>query len=82
MFGVQREMHAYICGLRRLDTRCEEFDAIWPSHGSCPVSPELIGKLAAHAQGVLDRKFAPEQGEMFGKPITKYNVGDAVFLCE
>lgn len=82
MFGVQREMHAYICGLRRLETRLAEFNAVYPAHGSCPVASTMVSILAERAEGILAGKFTPEAAEMFGTPIAKYNVGEAIFLCE
>lgn len=82
MFGVQRELHAYICGLRRLETRLGEFDAVYPSHGTCPMEPSMVGTLADRAEGILAGTYAPESDVIFGMPVTKYVVGEAVFLCE
>ena len=45
MFGIQREMHAYRHSLKKLDGFRDQFDELYPCHGSCPVKPELIMKL-------------------------------------
>ena len=82
MFGVQREMHAYILSLQRLEKRIDEFDEVFPSHGSIPVKTELIGKLIEGAQKVLAGKITGKKAEIHGKPIMRYDIGAAAFLCD
>ena len=82
MFGVQREMHAYRHSLKRLEGYGERFDEIYPSHGTYPVSPDLIGKLYRASGDVLDGKAEGVDGEAFGNQITVYDVGIAKFLCD
>lgn len=82
MFGVQREMHAYISSLERLEKMTSEFDLIYPSHGSCPVLPDMISKLKADAVKILRKEVSGTPGEVFGQKIVSYDMGDAVFLCD
>lgn len=82
MFGVQREMHAYIHSLERLKGYREAFDWVYPSHGSFPVSPQLIPALQEAAGRVLAGEVQGTESEMFGNKIMRYDVGVAAFLGE
>lgn len=82
MFGIQREMRAYRHSLKRLEGYRERFDEIYPSHGTCPVSPDMIGKLYDASGDILDGKIPGEEGERFGQKIMVYDVGIARFLCD
>lgn len=80
MFGVQREMHAYLKSLRKLDAYRDRFDEIYPSHGSIPVKPELIDQLYDASVRMLNGEFAYEEAEFHGMKVRKYQVGVASFL--
>ena len=82
MFGVQREMHAYIHSLERLEGYRDAFDWVYPSHGSFPVSPDLISALREAAGRVLAGEVQGTEIEMFGHKIMRYDVGVAAFLGE
>lgn len=82
MFGAQREMHAYIHSLARLEGYRDAFDWIYPSHGSFPVSPDLIPALREAAQKVLRGEVQGAEIEMHGRKVMRYNVGVAAFLGE
>ncbi len=82
MFGACREMHAYVHSLYRLEKMTGLFDDIYPSHGSCPVSPALIPQLAAAAEQILAGQAQGAPAEVFGQPISAYDMGMAVFLCD
>lgn len=82
MFGIQREMSAYRHSLKRLEGYMEQFDRIYPSHGTCPVGPDLIGKLYDVSGDILKRNIRGADGEMFGQKISVYDVGIARFLCD
>lgn len=82
MFGVQREMHAYRISLKKLSGMKERFDRIYPSHGTIPVSPNLINELYEASGRLLDGEFVPFEVDMHGKKVRCYDVGPAKFLCE
>lgn len=82
MFGVQREMHAYIHSLARLEGYKDTFDWIYPSHGSFPVSPDLIPALREAAEKILRGEVQGTESEMHGRKIMRYDVGVAAFLGE
>ena len=82
MFGIQREMRAYRHSLKRLEGYMDRFDEIYPSHGTCPISPNMIGKLYDASGDVLEGKVPGEEGERFGQKIMVYDVGIARFLCD
>ena len=82
MFGVQREMHAYLLSLEKLEKQKNRFDTIYPSHGSFPVEPSLIAALHEGAERVLAGQVEGSDAEFHGMKIKRYDVGVAGFLCD
>lgn len=82
MFGVQREMHAYLCSLKHLDKYRGKFDLIYPSHGSIPVKPEIIDKLYEAGKRILAGECTGKEEELFGNKIRRVDMGVATFLIE
>ncbi len=83
MFGVQREMHAYMLSLKMLDAYRKEFDAVYPCHGSVPVKPELIDELYEAAGKVLAKELPyTDNDERFGRTIRIYHAGCADFMTD
>ncbi|MBR0130610.1 MAG: MBL fold metallo-hydrolase [Firmicutes bacterium] len=81
MFGMHRDMEAYIAGLRHLMEREAEFDVIYPSHAKLCVEKSVIPKLIDGAVSVLAGQVEGKDEDMFGNTITTYDVGVDVFLC-
>lgn len=82
MFGVQREMHAYLLSLEKLEDYRGRFDLIYPSHGTFPVLPPLIDALREGAQKVMAGEVKGQDTQIHGTCVKRYDVGCAVFLCE
>lgn len=82
MFGVQREMHAYLLSLKKLEKYRDRFDTIYPSHGTFPVKPELIDALYEGGVRVLNGEIEGSDAEFYGTKIRRYDVGVARFLCD
>lgn len=82
MFGVQREIHAYLYSLKKLDAFKDRFDTIYPSHGTFPVYPELIDRLYDGAKGILQGKYEPEIVPIHGTKVYCYDVKAARFLMD
>lgn len=82
MFGVQREMHAYLLSLEKLERMSGRFDIIYPSHGGFPVEPSLISKLHEGASRILAGKVQGTAAEFHGMTIKRYDIGAAAFLCD
>ncbi|MCH5248708.1 MAG: MBL fold metallo-hydrolase [Lachnospiraceae bacterium] len=82
MFGVQREMHAYLLSLEKLKKYLDKFDTIYPSHGSFPVTPEIIDSLHEGATRILAGEVEGSDAEFHGIKIKRYDVGVAGFLCD
>ena len=82
MFGVQREMHAYMLSLQYLWGFRDLFDEIYPSHETCPLKPELIMTLYEAAGKVMAGEVRGRDVEVMGHPAAAYDVGAAVFLCD
>lgn len=82
MFGVQREMHAYLHSLLKIKKYTDQFDTIYPSHGSFPVKPSLIDELIFATQKIMNGDIIPEDISFHGIPLKKYNAHVASFLCD
>ncbi len=80
MFGVQRELHAYVLSLKRLEAYKGRFDTIYPAHGSFPVSPDLITPLYTGVERILAGEVHGEDDTKNGNPIKKYDIGVATIL--
>ena len=82
MFGPGRDMPGYIASLERLEEKTGLFDELWPSHGSFPVKPPIIGQLIRGAKAVLAGELAGEKSEVHGRTFVRYDAGCAAFLCD
>ena len=82
MFGLHRDMEAYIAGLERLWKREEEFDYIYPSHAKVKVDKAVIRKLISGAEGILTGKYTGVEKEVHGNKIISVDVGVSRFLCD
>ena len=82
MFGIQREMHAYLLSLEKLERYLPYFDTIYPSHGSFPVKPDLIPLLQEGAKQILAGNLSADTAEFHGTKIKVYDIGAAKFLCD
>ena len=82
MFGEHRNMRDYIDSLEHVEKWLGEFDEIWPSHASIPVTKDLIGKLRDGARAVLNGEIQGQSEEMHGRKIKAYDLGFATFLCD
>ncbi len=85
MFGAQRELHAYVKSLERLEklnTDCALFDRVFPSHAACPVPAGIIPELRRGAERILAGELTGNIADMHGKKIRRVDAGAAVFLCD
>ena len=82
MFKEHRNMSLYIESLKKLSMLTDEFDTIYPSHGSFPVCSELIASLIEGAGQILDGTAKGKVVDMFGTPVMFYKFPYAGFLCE
>ena len=82
MFGVQREVHAYLKSLKKLDNYMDKIDMIYPSHGTFPVYPDLIGKLYDTVVDIMDGKYKPKKADFHGTVVNKYETPVASFLID
>ena len=82
MFGLHRDMEAYIASLERLWRRENEFDYVYPSHAKMKVNKGIIRKLIGGAEGILAGKYTGVEKEVYGKMIRSIDVGASCFLCD
>jgi hydroxyacylglutathione hydrolase len=82
MFKEYRSMYLYVESLKKLSLYAEEFDIIYPSHGSFPVHPELIANLIEGAEQIIAGTAKGKVADMFGTPVMLYKFLYAGFLCD
>lgn len=80
LFGPQREINAYKISLNRINDMKSDIDNIYPSHGSVPVSTDIIADLIKGTEDIINGKIEPQKSEFFGTPINVYDVGAAKIL--
>lgn len=79
MFGPGRNVRAYQDSLQKINTMTDSFDTIWPSHGSYPLTPDVIPGLCKGAQDLAAGKL-PGQEPPRPMPCRKYVCDVAAFL--
>lgn len=82
LFGVQRELHAYRVSLRKIYGMREQFDVIYPSHGTLPVTANIIPALDQGVGQVLAGELTPKETDMFGNRVKAYNISVATLLVD
>jgi len=82
MFKKHRNMSLYAESLKKLSMYTDEFDTIYPSHGSFPVYPDLITNLIEGAQQIISGTAEGKVVDMFGTPVMLYKFPYAGFLCD
>lgn len=82
MFKKHRNLSLYVESLKKLSMCTDEFDTIYPSHGSFPVRPELIANLIEGAEQIINGTANGKVIEMFGTPVMYYKFPYAGFLCD
>ena len=79
MFGPKRDLDTYIKSLDMMAGMTKEFDTVYPSHGPCPVEPQIIAELIEGAKklknGELEGSKAP-----YNLQCKLYEHGNAKFL--
>ena len=76
MFGMHRDLEAYILGLLHLQEYGERFDVIYPSHADMLVSKRTITKLIEGARAIFSGKDVPyEEADRHGMRVRAYDLG-------
>ena len=83
MFSEGRDMAKYVESLEHLMRDfAGQFDVIYPSHGSFPVYPELIPKLAEAALEILSGKAEGRPMTLHASDIMLFEFPFAGFYCD
>lgn len=81
MFGAGRNIQAFRNSLEKMAAMSDAFDNIWPSHGSYPLTADIIPEIIQGVQDLMAGKL-PEQEPPRPMPCKKYVCGVAAFLCD
>ncbi len=82
MFGRHRDLRRFAESLRHLEEFRGQFDAVFPMHGSFPVTPDLIGKLIGGAEDILAGRTSAVPVSVHGREVGLYRFDFAGFLCD
>lgn len=81
MFGVHRDLHSYIYGLKRLIKRTD-FDTVYPSHADLKVDREIIPELITAAEDILAGRCVGKFLTVHGTEVLAYDAGRNILLCD
>ena len=81
MFGAGRNIQAFQNSLQKVSAIADTFDSIWPSHGSYPLTADIIPGILQGAQDMLAGKLL-EQEPPWSMPCKKYVCDVASFLYQ
>ena len=79
MFGAGRNMPAFQSSLKRIMGMTDAFDSIWPSHGSYPLTSDIIPGILQGTLDLLDGKLSGQEPP-WPMPCKKYTCDVASFL--
>ena len=79
MFGAGRNMPAFQSSLKRIMSIADTFDSIWPSHGSYPLTADIIPGILQGTRDLLDGKLSGQEPP-WPMPCKKYTCDVASFL--
>ena len=83
MFGKRRNLNDYAESLRALvRNHGEAFDPVYPSHGTFPVSPDIIPKLIRGAEEILSGENRGKCVQVMGHDVQYHQTEAAAFLCD
>ena len=82
MYKAHRNMYLYVESLKKLSMLTNEFDTIYPSHGSFPVYTELIARLIEGTEQIISGTAEGKVVDMFGTRVMLYKFPYAGFLCD
>lgn len=81
MFGAGRNIQAFQESLKKVIAMAEAVDTIWPSHGSYPLTADIIPGILQGAQDMLEGKL-PGQEPPHPMPCKRYACDAAGFLYQ
>ena len=61
MFGQGRNLTAFRASLDKMYKMSSDFDVIWPSHSTCPLTPQIIPGLIEGANALAEGKLTPQE---------------------
>lgn len=79
LFGAGRNIQAFQGSLKKIAAMSEAFDSIWPSHGSCPLTAEIIPKIQQGAEDLLAGRLSGQEPP-WPMPCKKYAFDGAAIL--
>lgn len=82
MFREGRNLLTYVKSLKKLSMFTDDFDTIYPSHGSFPVSPELIESLIEGAEQIMSGTVKGKIIDIFDTSAMLYKFPYAGFICD
>ena len=80
MFGPGRSMKDYAESIQKIMNMADRFERIYPSHGTAPITADVLPALLSGAEKVLAGRAEGQVIDMFGNPVKRADIGVAAFL--
>lgn len=82
MFGGGRNLPAFVCAIEKLEAMADQFDLVYPSHGTLPVTPDILPSLKQGALDVMAGRVQEQPPIWEGMPCKLYDCGNVKFLYD
>lgn len=82
MFGPQRNLPAYLHSLKKMKRYENQFDTIYPSHGTFPLPAGVIQELIDGVEKLLRKEIPSTSASFKGMELKAYHIGAAGLLCD
>lgn len=82
MFGPQRDLLAYYQSLKKILKYIDQFDMIYPSHATFPLSNEVLPNLIEGVGRLLRGEVKAHKEEFKNITIKVYDIGIDLLLCD
>ena len=82
LFGWHREIHAYCESLKKLEAMQDQFDMVYPSHGTPEISPEVATAIREGIEKVIAGEVPFVMAERYNTTVRLYDIGVAGVYCD
>ncbi len=82
MFGKHRNPELFLTSLEKLAKRINDFDLIYPSHGTPILVNDYVNQVASSWKKVLNNEISFHEIELHGRMVLSYDDECCGFYCE
>lgn len=82
MFGPQRNLPAYLHSLKKVKRYEDQFDTVYPSHGTFPLPAGIVQELIDGVEKLFRGEIPSSSAAFKNMQLKFYNIGAAGLLCD